>query len=93
MDKVLPNIYVIASGLSYELRLGGKTLMQSTLQRELGGFEDRGLLASELTIHLKLPKIPTVLQVIKGGLEPEVKPLVPTLRVVEPTPPDGPRCG
>jgi hypothetical protein len=91
MSNPLPGIYVIARGTSYELRCGGKTLVAGTMERELAGYEDRGLLASELCIHLKLPKIPTVLQVIKGGLD-DVKLLVPTLKVIEP-PPEGPRVG
>lgn len=90
MSNRLPGIYVIARDKEWELRVGGKTLMKGKLQREALGLTDRGLLASELTLGLKLPKMPTVLTVIKGGLE-DVKPMVPTLPVILPPPPDGPR--
>lgn len=68
MTAKVPALYIVADGTSYTLRArGSKIFHKGTLERPLRSFEDRGLLAAEMTTHLKLAQMPTCLQVLPGG--------------------------
>lgn len=75
MNTQPPALYIVADGSNYSIRSRGKVHHRGTLTAPINGFEERGVLGAELTRHLKLAKMPTVLQVFEGGAL--VKPVEP----------------
>ncbi len=67
------NVYVVVNGLQYQVRSERKVVHKGTLARTLDGLSDFGMLAGEIGLCFKTPRLPVVLEVIKGGLSSCVK--------------------